>query len=188
MRQVTHHYYLNAWLGLYLTILVHMLQWGIHQGLAKEDVDASNPLNPGNFKKVKLLPDGAALFTRGVGMSCIWDTERGFGERSWRYSAVINDMKLEKIFVEVRSIESINRSRPLTCLLPSSSSSFVGRSCGSELWPGSVRSLRCGDHGEVSAVQEIDHYGRLSVCLHFFPLHELQVFIFKRIDPTLVLK
>jgi peroxiredoxin len=69
--------------------------------LAKEDVDASNPLNPGNFKKVKLLPDGAALFTRGVGMSCIWDTERGFGERSWRYSAVINDLKLEKIFVEV---------------------------------------------------------------------------------------
>ena len=25
---------------------------------------------------------------------------RGFGERSWRYSAVINDMKVEKIFVE----------------------------------------------------------------------------------------
>eukprot|EP00597_Dinobryon_sp_UTEXLB2267_P001290 CAMPEP_0170058420 /NCGR_PEP_ID=MMETSP0019_2-20121128/1050_1 /TAXON_ID=98059 /ORGANISM="Dinobryon sp., Strain UTEXLB2267" /LENGTH=197 /DNA_ID=CAMNT_0010263357 /DNA_START=129 /DNA_END=722 /DNA_ORIENTATION=- len=77
-----------------------MRQWGIHQGLEKEDKDASNPLNPGNFKKVKLVPDGAALFTRGMGMSCIWDTERGFGERSWRYSCVINDMKLEKIFVE----------------------------------------------------------------------------------------
>ena len=24
----------------------------------------------------------------------------GFGERSWRYSVVINDMKIEKIFIE----------------------------------------------------------------------------------------
>lgn len=76
-------------------------QWGIHQGLEKEEKDESNPLNPGNFKKVKLLPDGACLFTRGMGMSCVWESERGFGERSWRYSAVINDMKIEKLFVEV---------------------------------------------------------------------------------------
>lgn len=33
-------------------------------------------------------------------MSCLWDTERGFGERSWRYSMVVNDMKIEKLFVE----------------------------------------------------------------------------------------
>lgn len=39
-------------------------------------------------------------------MSCIWDTERGFGERSWRYSAVINDCKVEKIFVEVPFLNS----------------------------------------------------------------------------------
>lgn len=77
-----------------------MRQWGIHNGLTPENHDASNPLNPGNFKKVKLLPDGAAHFTRGMGMSCIWDTERGFGERSWRYSAVIKDMVIEKLFVE----------------------------------------------------------------------------------------
>ena len=37
-------------------------------------------------------------------MSCVWDTERGFGERSWRYSAVINDLKIEKIFIEVKRI------------------------------------------------------------------------------------
>jgi hypothetical protein len=78
-------------------------QWGIHQGLPTEDKDASNPLNPGNFKHVKLLPDGACLFTRGMGMSCTWDSERGFGERSWRYSCVISDMKVEKMFVEVSS-------------------------------------------------------------------------------------
>jgi len=77
-----------------------MRQWGIHQKLEKEDSDASNPLNPGNFKRVKMLPDGAAAFTRGMGMSCVWDTERGFGERSWRYSAVINNLVIEKLFIE----------------------------------------------------------------------------------------
>lgn len=81
-----------------------MRQWGISQGLEKEDVDASNPLNPGNFKKVKLLPDGAALFTRGMGMSCTWEKERGFGERSWRYSTIVNNGKIEKIWVEGGSV------------------------------------------------------------------------------------
>lgn len=77
-----------------------MRQWGVHQGLESEEADSSNPLNPGNFKKVKLLPDGAALFTRGMGMSTVWDSQRGFGERSWRYSVVINDNTIEKIFIE----------------------------------------------------------------------------------------
>jgi peroxiredoxin len=77
-----------------------MRQWGLHQGLEEEKADSSCPLNPGNFKRVKLLPDGAVQFTRGMGMSALWEKERGFGERSWRYSAVINDMQVEKIFVE----------------------------------------------------------------------------------------
>jgi len=34
------------------------------------------------------------------GLSCIWEKERGFGERSWRYSAVINNGVVEKINVE----------------------------------------------------------------------------------------
>ena len=49
---------------------------------------------------MRLIGDGAAAFTRGMGMSTVWDEERGFEERSWRYSAVINDMKIERIFVE----------------------------------------------------------------------------------------
>lgn len=81
-----------------------MRKWGLDQGLKEEATKKSNsgsdPLNPGNFQRVKLLPDGSCAFTRGMGMSCIWSQERGFGERSWRYSAVINDMKVEKIFVE----------------------------------------------------------------------------------------
>jgi thioredoxin-dependent peroxiredoxin len=78
-----------------------MRQWGLKLGLQEETKDASNPLNPGNFSKVKLIPDGACLFTRGMGMSCAWVSERGFGERSWRYSAVINNGIVEKIFIEV---------------------------------------------------------------------------------------
>ena len=77
-----------------------MRKWGLDQGLAEEREDAAHPMNPGNFQKVKLLPDGACLFTRGMGASCTWEQERGFGERSWRYSAVIADGIVEKIFVE----------------------------------------------------------------------------------------
>ncbi len=79
-----------------------MRQWGLHQGLEEEKTDASNPLNPGNFKKVKLIPDGAVAFTRAMGFSCTWTAERGFGERSWRYAVVINDNKIEKLMIEVR--------------------------------------------------------------------------------------
>lgn len=78
-----------------------MRQWGIHLGLelAAND-DHTNPLNPGNFKRVKFIPDGNLDFTNGMGLTCKWDTNRGFGERSWRYSAVINDNVIEKIFIE----------------------------------------------------------------------------------------
>jgi len=82
-----------------------MRQWGLNQGLDEDKSIGSN-----GFMKVKLIPDGVCQFTRGMGMSNIWDTERGFGERSWRYSAVINDMKIEKLFIE--SGENIQNSEP----------------------------------------------------------------------------
>jgi len=72
-----------------------MRQWGLHQGLTEDKTAGSL-----GFEKVKLIPDGAAHFTRGMGLANVWDSERGFGERSWRYSAVINDMRIENIFVE----------------------------------------------------------------------------------------
>merc|ERR1719499_713877 len=78
-----------------------MRQWGLAQGLEEDKTPGSM-----GFKKVKLLPDGACLFTRGMGMNCVWDTERGFGERSWRYSVVINDMKVEKLFMEGPAIQN----------------------------------------------------------------------------------
>jgi len=92
-----------------------MRSWGLAQGCEEEKSDAANPLNPGNFKKVKLLPDGACLFTRGMGMSCTWDSERGFGERSWRYSVVVNDGKVEKIFVEGGAVMQNHGPDPFEC-------------------------------------------------------------------------
>merc|ERR1712157_516823 len=72
-----------------------MRQWGLKQGLEEDKTPGSN-----GFKKVKLIPDGACQFTRGMGFSCVWGSERGFGERSWRYSALINDMTVEAVFAE----------------------------------------------------------------------------------------
>lgn len=50
-------------------------------------------------KKVKMIPDGSAEFTRGMRMAVQKDN-LGFGERSWRYACVINNGKIEKWFVE----------------------------------------------------------------------------------------
>jgi len=79
-----------------------MRQWGLSQGLPE---DKAIGATGGGFQNVKLLPDGACHFTRGMDMSCTWSANRGFGERSWRYSAVINDMVVEQLFVEGPRVE-----------------------------------------------------------------------------------
>lgn len=52
-----------------------------------------------NLKNVKVIPDGAAEFTRGMNMGVSKDN-LGFGERSWRYACIVNNGKIEKWFVE----------------------------------------------------------------------------------------
>ena len=49
--------------------------------------------------KVKMLPDGNADFTRGMGM-LVKKENLGFGERSWRYSMLVEDGTITKLFVE----------------------------------------------------------------------------------------
>ena len=51
------------------------------------------------IKKVKLIPDGSAEFTRKMEMNVQKDN-LGFGERSWRYACVVNNGKIEKWFIE----------------------------------------------------------------------------------------
>ncbi|MGF1461255.1 MAG: peroxiredoxin [Leptolyngbyaceae cyanobacterium] len=60
-----------------------MFQWGKQQG-------ANN---------VFLLPDGNGEFTRKMGM-LVEKNNLGFGMRSWRYSMLVNDGSIEKMFIE----------------------------------------------------------------------------------------
>lgn len=60
-----------------------MYQWGKQQGA----------------ENVFLLPDGNGEFTRKMGM-LVDKSNLGFGMRSWRYSMVVNDRKIEKMFIE----------------------------------------------------------------------------------------
>jgi peroxiredoxin len=60
-----------------------MYQWGKSQGL----------------KNIKLLPDGSGEFTRKMGM-LVHKDNLGFGLRSWRYSAFVDDGEIKKMFVE----------------------------------------------------------------------------------------
>mgnify|MGYP001379077986 CR=1 FL=1 len=52
-----------------------------------------------NIKKVKMLPDGSAVFTQGMGMLVNKD-HLGFGMRSWRYSMFVENGEIKKIFEE----------------------------------------------------------------------------------------
>ena len=52
-----------------------------------------------NIEKVKLIPDGNAYFTRSMGY-LVNKSNLGFGDRSWRYVAVVENGIIEKLFVE----------------------------------------------------------------------------------------
>ena len=48
---------------------------------------------------ITLIPDGNGEFTEGMGM-LVDKTELGFGKRSWRYSMLVKDGVIEKMFIE----------------------------------------------------------------------------------------
>lgn len=48
---------------------------------------------------VKMIPDGNGEFTEGMGM-LVDKTDLGFGKRSWRYSMLVKDGTIEKMFIE----------------------------------------------------------------------------------------
>ena len=60
-----------------------MFQWGKNMGA----------------EHVFLLPDGNGEFTRKMGM-LVDKANLGFGMRSWRYSMLVNDGVIEKMFIE----------------------------------------------------------------------------------------
>ncbi len=48
---------------------------------------------------LRFLPDGNGDFSRGMGM-LVTKNDLGFGERSWRYSMLVKDGVIEKMFIE----------------------------------------------------------------------------------------
>jgi glutaredoxin-like protein len=56
----------------------------------QEDQDAEN---------IRFIPDGNGDFSRGMNM-LVSKNEIGFGDRSWRYSMLVNDGVIEKQFIE----------------------------------------------------------------------------------------
>jgi peroxiredoxin len=60
-----------------------------------------------NIQNVKLIPDGNAYFTRSMGM-LVSKSNLGFGERSWRYAAVVKDGIIVKLFVEAGQRDNAN--------------------------------------------------------------------------------
>ena len=52
-----------------------------------------------NADEIRFIPDGNGDFTRGMGM-LVDKQELGFGKRSWRYSMLVKDGMIEKMFIE----------------------------------------------------------------------------------------
>lgn len=52
-----------------------------------------------NVSHIMLIPDGNGEFTERLGM-LVDKTDLGFGKRSWRYSMLVNDGTIEKMFIE----------------------------------------------------------------------------------------
>ena len=49
--------------------------------------------------RVRFLPDGNGEFTQGMGL-LVGKEDLGFGKRSWRYSMLVRDGVIEKMFIE----------------------------------------------------------------------------------------
>ena len=52
-------------------------------------------------ENVTLIPDGNGDFTDGMGM-LVDKSDLGFGKRSWRYSMLVKDGVIEKMFIEAQ--------------------------------------------------------------------------------------
>lgn len=50
-------------------------------------------------ENITFLPDGNGEFSKGMGM-LVDKGDLGFGPRTWRYSMLVNDGKIEKMFIE----------------------------------------------------------------------------------------
>ncbi len=52
-----------------------------------------------NADRIRFLPDGNGDFSKGMGL-LVGKEDLGFGKRSWRYSMLVRDGVIEKMFIE----------------------------------------------------------------------------------------
>ena len=69
------------------------------------------------IKNVVMIPDGCGTFTRSMGM-LVNKPKQGFGMRSWRYSAIINNGSVLKFFEEPGFNNESNDDDPYTVSSP----------------------------------------------------------------------
>ena len=69
------------------------------------------------IKNVVMIPDGCGTFTRSMGM-LVNKPAQGFGMRSWRYAAVINNCVVEKWFEEPGINNNSDDDDPYTVSTP----------------------------------------------------------------------
>ena len=77
-----------------------------------------------DIQNVKMIPDGCGTFTRSMGM-LVDKPAQGFGMRSWRYAAIINDGLVEEFFEEPGLNNSSIDEDPYTISSPEDVLSFI---------------------------------------------------------------
>ena len=69
------------------------------------------------IKNVKMIPDGDGTFTRSMGM-LVNKPKQGYGMRSWRYAAIVNDGTIENMFIEPGQNDFSDDDDPYTVSSP----------------------------------------------------------------------
>jgi len=77
-----------------------------------------------NIQNIKMIPDGSGIFTRRMGMLVDKDN-LGFGMRSWRYSMVVDNGVIQKMFVEPGCVDNCE-SDPYTVTDPQTILTYLG--------------------------------------------------------------
>jgi peroxiredoxin len=78
---------------------------------------------------VKAIGDGEAIFTQGMGM-LVNKPKQGFGMRSWRYSMVVNNGEVLKVFEEPGKNNASDDDDPYTVSDPDTMIKYLKDNAG----------------------------------------------------------
>ena len=81
------------------------------------------------ISKVKAIGDGEAIFTQGMGM-LVNKPKQGFGMRSWRYSMVVNNGEVLKVFEEPGKNNASDDDDPYTVSDPDTMIKYLKDNAG----------------------------------------------------------